>query len=68
MIRKAKYHSIPCTFDDESGELQGANWIYDKLVEFNFWLDVNVFMLDEFPLWIEMTDDEIRDYKKKNKL
>lgn len=68
MIRKAKYHGIPCTFDDETGELQGTNWIYDKLIEFNFWLDVNVFMLDEFPLWVEMTDDEIRDYKKKNKL
>ena len=50
MIRKDKYHSIPCTFDDETGELRGTNWIYDKLIEFNFWLDVNVFMLDEFPL------------------
>ncbi len=68
MIRKAKYHSIQCTFDDESGELHGTNWIYDKLIEFNFWLDVNVFMLDEFPLWVEMTDDEINEYKKSRKL
>lgn len=68
MIRKAKYHSIPCTFDDETGELYGTNWIYDKLIEFNFWLDVNVFMLNEFPLWVEMTDDEINEYKKSRKL
>lgn len=53
MKKKAKYRSIPCYYDTETEELIGRNWFYDMLVEINIWLDLNIFNVDEFPIWIE---------------
>ena len=53
MIRNARYRGIPCWFDLETEELIGKNWFYDFLVDINVWLDINVFDVEEFPIWIE---------------
>ena len=65
MIRTAKYHGCKCYFDDETNELQGRNWLWDWLVSINLWLDLNVFGLEELPVWIDLTDEEVADLKKK---
>jgi hypothetical protein len=53
MFKRATYHDIPCWFNQKTGELHGRNWFYDLIVEFNLWLDVHVFEVDEFQIWIE---------------
>ena len=68
MIRKAKYHGIPCTFNDETNGLYGKNWFWDKLVDLNLWLDTNFFMVEVFDLWIEIPEDEMDEFKRKNNL
>lgn len=68
MIRKAKYRGIPCMFNDATNELTAYNWVYNKLIDLNLWIDTRLLVLDEFPLWVEMTEDEINEYKKSRKL
>lgn len=58
MKKNARYRSIPCWFDPSTGDLEGKNWLYSLLVDINIWLDINVFMVEEFPLWVEVDDDD----------
>ena len=52
-MKKARYRGIPAYFDVFTGELKGRNWFYDLLIDVNVWLDVNIFLVEEFPIWIE---------------
>ena len=67
MIRKAKYRGIPCMFNDTTNELTASNWVYNKFIDLNLWIDTKLLVLDELPIWVEMTDDEINEYKKSKK-
>lgn len=67
MIRNAHYRKIPCYFDDETNEIIGRNWIYDLLVDLNIWLDINVFDVEEFPILVECTNEEVEEYNKLQK-
>lgn len=58
MKRKAHYRAIPAWFDESTGELEGRNWFYEILIEINVWLDVNVFDVEDFPIWVEVDDDD----------
>lgn len=55
-MKKAYYRSIPAWYDESTQEIKGRNWVCDILIDINIWLDVNVFMVDEFPIYIK--DDE----------
>ena len=52
-FKKAHYRSIPAWFDEENNEIFGRNWFCDILIDINIWLDVNVFQVEDFPIYIE---------------
>lgn len=58
-MKRARYHSIPIWFDEQTGEMKPRSvfflqymW-YDLLIDINVWLDVHVFQVEEFPIWME---------------
>lgn len=53
MFKKAYYHGVPCMFNEVTKEIYGRNWFYDILVQLNIWLDVNVFEVEGFEIYIE---------------
>lgn len=53
MFKPATFHGIPCWFNEHSGELHGRNWFYDIFVVFNLWLDVHVFDVEDFQIWVD---------------
>ena len=58
MIKKGTYHGIPCLYNPVTEELGGVNWWTDILVCINIWLDYEVFMLKELPIWIDVDENE----------
>ena len=54
---KAKYRFIPCIYNQLDDELHGANEFLDLLLSAVLWIDVNVFMVERFPLWVEDWND-----------
>jgi hypothetical protein len=58
MIKKAKYRNIPCLYNNVNDELIGTNWFYNILLDIIIWIDINIFQIEEFPLWIEVDDLE----------
>lgn len=55
-FKKAKYRGIPCYYNEETEELGGRNWFYDILVSINIFLDYEIFLLDELPIWIDVDE------------
>lgn len=52
-MKNGTYRRIPVYFNEDTGELVGKNWFYDKLVSLNLWWDVSVLGLEYLPIWIE---------------
>lgn len=52
-MKKATYRSIPCFFNTETGDIKGQNKFYDLMLDIMIWLDVNVFEVDGFPVFVE---------------
>ena len=52
-MRKAYYRWIPCYYDPMTEELEGRNWFYDFLLDIVLWVDIQVFIVDYFPIYIE---------------
>lgn len=52
-MKRAYYRSIPCYFKEDSGDIKGRNLFYDLVLEIMIFIDVNVFLVEEFPIWIE---------------
>lgn len=54
------YHNIPVWVkggEDGGVDMMGKNWFWDKLVDFNIWLDINVFEVEQFPIYINFDND-----------
>lgn len=52
-FKYAYYRNIPAFFNEESEELIGRNWLYDKLIEINIFIDNQILQIDYFPILIE---------------
>lgn len=39
-MKHAKYWGIPCLFNEENNEIVGKNWLFDKLIYFCVWFDM----------------------------
>lgn len=52
-MKKAYYRRIPAYYNEETNELRGRNWFYDKLIDINIWIDINIIELDGFPIIVE---------------
>ncbi|MGV4535534.1 hypothetical protein [Ornithobacterium rhinotracheale] len=52
-MKKAFYRRIPAYYNEETGELVGRNWLYDKLIAFNLWWDLAVLELEEIPILVQ---------------
>lgn len=50
---RAYYRGIPAYYNLDTDEIIGRNWIYDKLILVNIWVDVELFGIEEFPIYIE---------------
>lgn len=53
-MRNATYHRIPCFYNPINDELKGKNKFFDVFVSLFIWIDFNVRMLDELPIWVEV--------------
>lgn len=60
--RNARYRGIPCYWNPINDEITGRNWFYDLLIDAMMWIDINIFDVDEFPLWVEV--DELEKKKQ----
>jgi len=67
-FKRAYYRSIPAWFDEETNELFGRNWFYDILININLWLDVNVFQIEEFPIYVEKDQSEEKSIGETKKM
>jgi len=56
--KNAHYRNIPAYFNVEESSIEGRNWFYDILIDINLWIDVNLFGVEDFPIWIDVEDDE----------
>lgn len=54
--RKAYYRQIPAYFNMQTNDIEGRNWLYDKLIDINLWIDIYIVGVDGFPIVVE--DDE----------
>lgn len=54
----AKYRFIPCWFNDFTNDVSGKNKMWNMLLGIVIWIDVNVVGVDEFPLWVEDSQNE----------
>lgn len=52
-FKKAYYRQIPAYFNEETGELIGRNWFFDKLIAINIFIDVKIIRIEEFPILVE---------------
>jgi len=52
-FKDAKYMGIPCWFNPETNELIGKNWLYDKLLQLAIWVDINIIMVESFPIKVK---------------
>lgn len=52
-MKNAKYRGIPCLFDENTGEMKDINLFYSFLIDIAMWIDINIFEVEEFPIWIE---------------
>lgn len=52
--KNAKYRGIPCYFNVINNEIIGKNFFYEFLINIIIWFDINIFMVSEFPIWIEV--------------
>lgn len=52
-FKYAYYRSIPAFFNEETDELIGRNWLYDKLIDLNIFIDTQILQIDHFPILIE---------------
>lgn len=50
---EAFYRKIPEYFNESTGELIGRNWIYDKLILINIFIDFKILRLEELPILIK---------------
>ena len=55
--RNASYRGIPCWYNLINDELRGKNWLCEQLLEVMLWIDINIFQVEEFPIWIEVDED-----------
>jgi hypothetical protein len=56
--KNAKYRGVPCWFNPLNNEIKGKNKLYDILIDILVWFDMNVFIVDEFPIWVEVDELE----------
>jgi len=56
--KRATYHGLPCWYNPINEDIQGVNWISDKLISLLIWFDVNIAMVDEFRLLVEVDNLE----------
>lgn len=56
--RNAKYRGIPCYLNPINNEIIGKNFFYEFLIDIIMWFDINIFMVDEFPIWVEVDELE----------
>lgn len=55
-MKRGYYRGIPVYVNVEnsySAEVKGRNWFYSRLVDIMVWLDVNIFLVDGFDIFIE---------------
>ncbi len=48
----AKLYGFKCYFNEHTGELEGTNWINNKMIELFVWLDVNLTKNESFAIQI----------------
>lgn len=53
----AHYWHIPCYFVPDNNMLQGRNLIYDILVSIAIWIDVHIFRIEDFSIYVEQEED-----------
>lgn len=53
-MSKAKYRNIPCYYDIDTGDIKGRSIFYDLLLDCMIWIDINLFEVEEFPIWVEI--------------
>ena len=58
MNRNARYRGIPCWYDPITDAITGKNKFYDFLISVMIWIDFNVFLEEELPIWVEVDDLE----------
>jgi hypothetical protein len=61
--RNASYRGIPCWFNPINDELKGKNKLYEFLLVIMLWIDINIFEVEEFPIWVEV--DELENNQEK---
>jgi len=52
-MKKAYYRGIPCYYNPLTGDLEGRNWFWDKLVDINLYIDFEILGLEELPIYIK---------------
>ncbi|WP_419788847.1 hypothetical protein HDF19_11990 [Mucilaginibacter sp. E4BP6] len=48
----AKIYGFKCYFNENTGEIEGVNWIENKLIELFVWIDVTFTSNDAFKIEI----------------
>lgn len=54
----AKYRFIPCFYNQFTEDIKGQNKMWDILLDIVLWIDVNIVGVEEFPMWVEDTNNE----------
>lgn len=53
LFQLAYYRSIPAYFNEDTCEIIGRNWFYDKLIALNIWWDFEILQIEELPILLE---------------
>jgi hypothetical protein len=56
--RNASYRGIPCWYNPINDEITPKNKFYSILIDIVLWIDVNILMIKEFPIWVEVDELE----------
>lgn len=66
-FKKAHYRAIPVYYNPMTEEIEGRNWFYRVCLAIAMWFDTEILCLDSFPLWVEVTEDEIKHLEELRK-
>lgn len=52
-FKYAYYRNIPAYYNEDTAELIGRNWLYDKLIDLNLFIDSKIIKIDYLPILVE---------------
>lgn len=56
--KNAYYRETPAFYNLKTDDLIGRNWFWDIVIDVEIWIDINIFNIEYFPIWVDTKDNK----------